>query len=199
MAEARPGGAERHAQLSDALAQNVRAIRELRGLTQQQLADLCDLPRSTIAHVEGGSTNPTLSVLAHLAGALHLSLEELLAPPRARCQLYPRGSLPEEISRRSGVARLSKLLPNPVPGMSIDRLELAPGTTLRGSPHAVGTHEFLFCEKGRLDLWVAGQHFDLARGDVAAFTGDQRHSYRNAGRSVAVGFSVVCLAPLDSP
>ncbi|MEM7410934.1 MAG: XRE family transcriptional regulator [Myxococcota bacterium] len=190
--------ADRLDALSDALAQNLRAVREVRGLTQQQLADLCGVPRSTVAHIESGGTNPTLGVLARLAGALHLSLEELLAPPRARCQLFPRGSLPEEVSRRGGAVRLAKLLPNPVPGMSIDRLELASGATLAGSPHAPGTHEFLYCERGRLDLWVAGEHFALSQGDVAAFTGDQRHSYRNPGRGTAVGFSVVCLAPLEA-
>jgi hypothetical protein len=34
----------------------------------------------------------------------------------------------------------------------------------------------------------------VAPGDVLVFRGDQRHSYRNAGKDQAVGYSVVLLA-----
>ena len=37
----------------------------------------------------------------------------------------------------------------------------------------------------------------LKPGDVAAFQGDQKHTYRNEGKSVAIGFSVVVLVPIS--
>lgn len=186
------------AELSNHLGRNLRAIRELRGLTQQQLADLCDVPRSTVANIEVGGSNPTLSVLVRLAGSMHLSIEELLARPRVRCQVFPADSLPTLESKRGGGSKLRKLLPHPIPGMAIDRMELAAGARYPGSPHAPGTHEFLYCERGKIRLWVGGEQFDLALGSVAAFPGDQRHSYENPGSSVAIGFSVVSLAPVDN-
>ncbi|MCO5165910.1 MAG: XRE family transcriptional regulator [Planctomycetes bacterium] len=183
------------AALAHNLAQNLRFVRERRGLTQQQLARLCGVPRSTVANLETGAANPTLSVLGRLAQALQLSLEELLTAPRAPCQLFPRGTLPVR-ERAGGLARVHKLLPHPIPGMEIDRVVLAPGGRLPGVPHRPGTHEYLCCEQGRLRLHVAGERFDLAAGDVAAFPGDQAHSYHNPGASPAIGFSVVVLAPL---
>jgi len=182
--------------LSRHLGLNLRSIRELRGLTQQQLANLCEMPRSTVASIEVGSSNPTLAVLSRLAGTLHLSIEELLARPRARCQVFHREALPTIVSRRSGRATLRNLLPHPIPGMAIDRMEFEAGARVQGSPHAPGTHEYLYCERGQLLLRVAGERFDLDQGSVAAFPGDQRHSYENPGRGVAVGFSVVSLAPV---
>jgi len=179
------------------LAHNLKEIRELRGLTQAQLASLSGVPRSTVANIEAGDSNPTLAVLARLASALHLSLEELLARPRARCQLFPPGSLRENEYRRSGLVRLRHLLPHPIPGMAIERMELEPGARLVGSPHAAGTQEFLVCERGAITLWVNGEEFLLDTGAVAAFAGDQQHSYRNAARRAAVGFSVVSLAPVS--
>ncbi len=184
--------------VSEHLSRNLRAIRELRGLTQKQLADLCKVPRSTVANIEVGGSNPTLGVLMRLAGALHLTLEELLSRPRARCQVFAADALPLLTSRRRPGSKLRKLLPHPIPGMAIDRIELAPGARLPGSPHAPGTHEFIYCERGQIDLRVSGEQFELARGEVAAFPGDQRHSYQNAGRATAIGFSVVSLAPVES-
>ncbi len=46
------------------LGQNVRQLREARGLTQEQVARLAKLPRATWSHVESGAGNPTLAVLA---------------------------------------------------------------------------------------------------------------------------------------
>ena len=66
---------------------------------------------------------------------------------------------------------------------------------MSGVPHRPGTREYLACERGRLTLRAAGERFDLGPGDVAAFQGDQPHSYHNEGSVVAVGFSVVTLAP----
>ena len=181
--------------LSSNLAANLRYVRQRRGLTQQQLAKLCGLPRSTVGQVETGSGNPTLAVLARIASALQLSIEELLSPPHARCALFKRGSLPI-LSRGKSGAVVQKLLPDAIPGMEMDRIELAPGGRMTGIPHRPGTREYLACEKGRITLWTEGEKYELSPGDVAVFQGDQPHSYGNEGSSLAVAFSVVALAPI---
>jgi len=179
------------------LADNIRYIRERRNLTQSQLAKLCGVPRSTVGNIETGESNPTLSVLARLAASLQLSLEELLTPPRARCQLFPKGSLPTLKRGRGGKCTVQKLFPHPIPGMEIDRLVVPGGERVTGVPHRPGTHECLYCERGAITLWVTGEKFELVQGDVATFPGDQAHSYANVGNTTAVGFSVVTLAPMQ--
>lgn len=176
------------------LSENLKRVRELRGMTQAQLAALAELPRSTLANIEAGGSNPTLGVLLQLAGAVQLSVEELLSRPRGGCQYFPKGSLPV-IKRRGGAVEIHKLLPHSLPGMEIDRIVLGPLAKMVGAPHRPGTHEYLYCAQGAIKLWVSGEGLELETGDVASFPGDQRHSYQNRGRSRAVGFSVVALAP----
>ena len=182
--------------LSSNLSANLRYVRERRGLTQAGLSRLCGLPRSTVAQLEAGSGNPTLVVLSRMAAALQLSIEELLSAPHASCQVFPKGSLPTTARGKDGAARVQKILPDPIPGMEIDRLELQPGARMTGVPHRPGTREYLACERGRITLWAGGERFDLSPGDVAAFHGDQAHSYHNEGSVAAVGFSVVTLSPV---
>ena len=176
--------------LSGRLADNVRQLRATRGKTQQQMAKLAGVPRATWANLESGGANPTLSVLHAAATALQVSLEELLAPPRATGRHYPKAELK---TRNRGKVRIRKLLPDPVPGMDIERMELAPGARMTGVPHTPGTREYLTCERGRICLVASGDRYELASGDVVAFRGDQRHSYANAGEGTAIGFSVVML------
>ena len=177
--------------LAARLALNVRQLREARGFTQQQMAKLSGIPRATWANLESGAANPTLSVLHKVALALQVSLEELLSTPRATGRFYPRGSLP---TRTRGDVTVRRLLPDPIPGMEIDRMELPPRTQLTGIPHTPGTREYLTCEAGEIQLVAAGEQWLLHPGDVVVFRGDQRHSYTNPGGRTAIGYSVVVLA-----
>ncbi len=74
-------------------------------------------------------------------------------------------------------------------------MELQPGGHMAGVPHTHGTREYLTCERGTIELSASGETWQLSAGDVVAFRGDQRHTYRNPGRERAVGYSVVALAP----
>lgn len=174
------------------LAANVRALRLARGLTQARIASAAGVPRATWALLESGASNPTLSVLVRVAATLRVSVEELLAAPRTGARLFVAGSLPE---RRPGGAHVRKLLPDPIPGVDLERLELAEGQRLPGTPHTAGTREYLACERGRIELTAGGERWTLTPGDVLAFRGDQRHGYANAGEGDAVGYSVLILAP----
>jgi len=178
--------------VSTVLGRNVRQLREARALTQAQAAKLAEIPRATWANMESGAANPTLAVLHRVAGALQVSIEELITTPRAACQFYPKGSLPSKV--RNGNVTVRRLLPDVIPGMEIDHMDLPAGATLIGVPHTPGTREFLTCESGEIVLRAAGERWTLKAGDVLAFRGDQKHAYHNATGRPAVGYSVVVLA-----
>ena len=175
------------------LALNVRQLRSARRLSQAQLASIAGIPRPTLAHLESGSANPTLSVLMRLASALQVLIEELVAPPRATVRHFSPEDLPQ---RQRGSVNVRKLLPDPIRGLDIERVEIPAGAHFVGIPHTRGTREYLTCESGDLELTAGGEGYELAAGDVVVFRGDQRHSYHNPGSGVAVGYSVVILAPI---
>ena len=179
--------------LASRLGANVAQLREVRGLTQSQMAKLAGVPRATWAHLESGAANPTLSVLHRVAGALQVSLEELISAPRAGVKHYPAGSRPLKVR---GEVTVRKLLPDPIPGMEIDRMELPPRARMTGVPHTPGTTESLTCEEqaNHPPHVASGEEWKVETGDVVVFRGDQRHSYANPGNVTAIGYSVVVLA-----
>ncbi|MBQ23564.1 helix-turn-helix transcriptional regulator [Alcanivorax sp.] len=65
-------------ELMDILADNLRAYRKSKHLSQEELADMCDLHRTYVGSVERGERNVTLSSLETLASALGVSVPELL-------------------------------------------------------------------------------------------------------------------------
>ncbi len=64
--------------LRSILAENIRAFRKSRGISQEELADICDLHRTYIGSIEREERNVTLSTLEVLAEALGVSVVELL-------------------------------------------------------------------------------------------------------------------------
>ena len=174
------------------LAENSRRLRESRNMSQQQMASLSGIPRPTWASLETGTANPTLAVLSKAASALNVSIEELIGAPRSEFEFIPAKRVHER--RRQG-ARLRPLVPEPLPGLEISRMQLAPGGRMVGVPHTVGTREYLTCERGTVELIAGGEHHRLEEGDMLVFRGDQRHSYLNPDRrNIAVAVSIVCFA-----
>ena len=176
----------------DHLADNIRALREARGLSQQQIAKAAGIPRATWTHLESGGANPTLAVLIKVAAALQVRLDELLAAPHQSARLLRADELP---ARQRGQVAIRKLLPEPLPGLDLERMTLPPGARMAGVPHTPGTREYLTCEHGTVELAVGGERFTLAAGDVAIFRGDQRHAYHNPGSTPAVAYSAIAFAP----
>lgn len=174
------------------LADNIRRLREAHNMSQQRMADISGLPRPTWASLESGAANPTLNVLSKAAQALQVSIEELVGAPRNEIQLIAAADVKE---RRRQDARLRPLVPDALPGLEFSRMQIAPGGRMVGVPHTEGTREYLTCEKGCIELIVAGKHYQLSPGDMLVFRGDQRHTYKNAdARSKAVAISVVCFS-----
>lgn len=180
-------------QVPENIANNVRKLRETRGLTQQQMAKRAEVPRPTWANLESGGANPTVAVLVKVANALQVRVEELLGPPKASARHYKASSLR---TRERGNVTVRMLLPDSVPGLDLERMDLPAGAGMTGVPHTPGTREYLTCERGEVELAAAGSKWRLKAGDVVVFRGDQKHSYRNPGHSHAVAYSVIAFAPV---
>lgn len=181
--------------LAKNLAHNLIELRQKRNLTQDALAKLVSLPRSTIANLESGEGNPSLINLAKLSAALHISIEQLLVPQRAICQLIEAHDVPVQ-ERGQGSVKVFKLLPDQIPNMELDRFELRPGGQMKGIPHRAGTKEYFHCLQGEVTVTVYSQKYVVKKGDVFAFPGEATHAYANTGKTSAIGFSVVVMAPV---
>ena len=60
------------------LGRHIRQIRERKNLSQQNLADICDLPKTTLGRIERAEMNTTIKTLIKIANALEIEPKELL-------------------------------------------------------------------------------------------------------------------------
>jgi len=59
---------------------NVRKLRENRGYSQEEFADLCDLDRTYIGGVERGERNISLINIIRISSGLNISPSEIFLP-----------------------------------------------------------------------------------------------------------------------
>ena len=60
------------------LGEKIRAAREHNGLTQEQLAEICQLSTAHIGHIERGTRTPSLDTVYRISTSLGVSFDYLL-------------------------------------------------------------------------------------------------------------------------
>ena len=65
-------------QLQQKIGEKIKQIREIKGITQQDLAAACNFEKSNMSRIEAGKTNFTISTLYKISMALDVKLAELV-------------------------------------------------------------------------------------------------------------------------
>jgi transcriptional regulator with XRE-family HTH domain len=165
----------------------VRARRNARGWTLDELAERSGVSRRMLVNVEQGVTNASIATLLRLSEALGLGLPSLVAPSD--------GETPVEVNRAGTRSPLwagehggEAFLAAGVTAPEVIELwdwSLAPGDAHASEPHVAGARELLTVIEGEVVLSVAGEDVVLHPGDAASFHGDVGHGYRNDGGAAA--------------
>ena len=65
-------------ELQIAIGKRIRDLRELKNISQVDLAYACNFEKSNLSRIESGRTNPTVFTLFRIAEALEISAKELI-------------------------------------------------------------------------------------------------------------------------
>lgn len=167
-----------------AVGPRLRALRQQRGTTLTQLAELTGISVSTLSRLESGSRKPTLELLLPLARAYQVALDELVdAPatgdPRVRPKPIVRHGVTHlPLSRRPG-------------GLQAFKQIFPPDPTAGGrSPQVHEGYEWLYVLSGRLRLVLGDRDLILTPGEVAEFDTRIPHLIMNPGPGTAEALSL---------
>ena len=65
-------------QLQQKIGNRIRELRESKGISQQNLAAICNFEKANLSRIEAGRTNPTISTLYKISQALDITISELV-------------------------------------------------------------------------------------------------------------------------
>jgi len=176
------------------LASTVRAARERKRWTLATLADRSGLSKGMLLQIEGARTNPSIGTLIRIANAFGVGVWELFASPVDAVKIAaPAEALTLWRSSRGGTAVLLVGAASPQP-IELWQWRLAPGDVYKADAHLSTTVEVIHVQQGTLSFVVGKRKVAVAAGASVVARMDQRHQYRNDGKTWA-RFSMVVIDP----
>lgn len=179
--------------LTGHISGRVKALRQQRNWSLEQLSAASGVSRSMLSQIERNEANPTLAVTCKIAQAFGMSLAEFVESPGASTGINViRVDDPEHLYRSDADCEIRTLSPLHLEkDVEFYQLRLKPGGALRSAPHFQGTREFLTVEQGKVRVTSQQDRIDLNRGDSANYRADVPHAIENLGKGEATVFLVV--------
>ena len=169
----------------DAIANNLRNIREDRNLSLDQLSALTGVSKSMLRQIETGKSSPTIATIWKIANGLKVSFTSLLTNPVVEAEVRAfRGEKP--LTGESEHYRVFPLIPfEPHQSFETYYIEIDPGTVFRGEPHEGNVYEYVFVFKGKLQISVEGKIFEINENEFLKFQANCPHEYTCMSKKMA--------------
>jgi transcriptional regulator with XRE-family HTH domain len=177
------------------VGQQVRRLRQQRGLSLRALADLCGISANAISLIERNENSPNVSSLHQLAIALDVPITDFFYRDDQPAALIVKRD--QGVRYRNNGVELESLgigLPNQQ--LEPFRLTIEPGSGSADEPISHPGHEFVYCLEGGIDYYVDQQHYHLDAGDSLLLEASNPHGWHNASETPAV-ILLIFQAPLS--
>lgn len=168
-----------------AMGAQLRALRKAKGLSLQQLSELCGLSIGLISQIERGLSSPSVKALRSLVEALGVTVGWLFhhgAPPLPEDHgIVLRQGRRRSLSFNEGAVTKELLSPNLNGRIEMLIVVIAPGGTSGSTAYTHHGDEGGLVLEGELDLWVDERLYRLREGDSFGFASLRRHRFANPG------------------
>ncbi len=164
------------------LGAKLREMRQRKGLTQEELADRCELTKGYISQLENELTSPSIATLIDLLNALGGNLSDFFREDEDRKIVFPEE---EYIEKQSEGMLFRWLIPNAQKNMMepvLVELEAGASTSV-DFPHE--GEEFGYVLEGRIAVVSSGKQHAAKKGESFYFTADKEHFILNKGKGKA--------------
>lgn len=176
------------------LGDQIRSIRKRQEITLKELAEKTGLSIGYISQIERNLTDPSLSTLRKISGALGVPTYLFLGDE-------PHGSLTlrkEEmiqLSQPNSNVRYQIMSPMPTgefePQSLVARFELAPRSVDGELPVIHPSEEIVLLERGAVDVIIDGKPVHLEAGDTTLIRSNLPHILSNPTDEVVMGYSIL--------
>ena len=159
------------------IGKKIRALRHQYNLTQEELANRCELTKGYISQLENDLTSPSIATLIDILSALGTNLKEFFAEEEEEKIIFKNEDFFE---KQTDSFTLSWLVPNAQKNMMEPILvELAPRkSTEKDFPHE--GEEFGFILSGAVIVHIGSKKYKCSKGESFYFTASKNHYVENA-------------------
>ena len=166
------------------IGSELKRLRMINSLTQEELASRADLTKGYISQVENDTTCPSIATLKDILDVFGVSMQEFFTVPAETEVVFGSKSRVQSTADDDPVK--VELL---VPGAQNRELDpalvtLKPGAQMELQDVHEG-EEFGYLLRGRIEVCLDEKVYRVNKDECFLFASDRRHTVRNVGRSTA--------------
>ena len=154
----------------------IKNLRTLNGLTQEELADRCELTKGFISQLENNNNEPSISTLQDILTALGTNLAEFFIEEKEEQVVFTKD---DYFSTDNDTHNITWLVPNSQKNvMEPIMIELKPGCVLtQDMPHE--GQEFGYVLKGKVVVVIANKVYKVKAGETFYYNTNKVHYLKN--------------------
>ena len=154
--------------------EKLKELRVLKGLTQEELADRCELSKGFISQIERDLTSPSIATLSDILQSLGSTLGEFFSQTPDEQIVFGESDYFEKEDKDLN-NRIEWIIPNAQKNeMEPIRLRLSPGgSTYPDSPHE--GEEFGYVLQGNVEIHLKNHVYKVKKGESFYYTCDKPH------------------------
>jgi len=154
----------------------IKELRNLRGLTQEELANRCELTKGYISQLENDLTEPSISTLEDILLALGSSFKEFFSEEKEEKIIFTKDDYFEKIESNQKTKWL--VVNSQKNEMEPILVELKKGAeTEKDLPHE--GEEFGYILQGKVELIIGSNIYKCAKGETFYFVPNKTHYIKN--------------------
>lgn len=158
------------------IGQKIKELRILRGLTQEELANRCELTKGYISQLENDVTEPSISTLEDILLSLGSSFSEFFSEEKEEKIIFSKEDYFEKTEENHKIKWL--VVNSQKNEMEPILVELLKGAeTEKDLPHE--GEEFGYVLQGKIELIIGNNIYKCAKGETFYFVPNKTHYIKN--------------------
>ena len=164
------------------LGEKIKLMRHQKNLTQEELADRCELTKGYISQLENNINSPSIATLTDILAALGSSLSEFFREEKDEKVTFTQE---EFIEKEENGVLFRWLIPNAQKNMMEPvSITLAPGASkTEDFPHE--GEEFGFVIEGKIAVRLGKKEYLCKKGEAFYYSASLPHAVINRGKNAA--------------
>jgi len=156
------------------IGSKIKELRIQKNLTQEELADRCELSKGFISQLERNLTSPSIATLVDILQCLGTNLEEFFSGTSSEQVVFKKSDYFEKYD-----SELKNLIKWIIPNAQKNIMEPilltleAGGSTYPDNPHE--GEEFGFILSGSITLHIGNRQYKVKKGESFYFTANKQH------------------------
>ncbi|NLY45374.1 MAG: cupin domain-containing protein [Tissierella sp.] len=166
------------------IGEKIKRLRIKNSLTQEELADRCELTKGFISQLERDLTSPSIATLVDILESLGTNLQEFFNERLDEKVVFTKEDVFESENEDLNYI-LKWIIPNAQKNdMEPILMEIGPeGRTKEDSPHE--GEEFGYVINGSIFLYIGKDKYRVKKGESFYYKANSNHYIENAGKTVA--------------